>query len=107
MSELVVIDRHGVESKLGSTEPSSVMEAIRNAGIGDVFGLCGGSCSCATCHVYLDFVSPEAVHLVPPVTEDEDGLLDASSHRKPTSRLSCQINTQLAPCIRVTIAPED
>jgi len=107
MSELIVVDRHGVERKFESSEPLSIMETIRDAGISDVFGLCGGSCSCATCHVYLDFISPEAADLVPPISEDEDGLLDSSSHRKSTSRLSCQLNTQLAPVIRVTIAPED
>jgi 2Fe-2S ferredoxin len=83
----------------------SVMEAIRNNGIDELQALCGGQLSCATCHVYVD---SEVLDRLPPITGFENDLLDSSDHRKPNSRLACQI-----PCsgelneIRVVIAPED
>jgi 2Fe-2S ferredoxin len=81
------------------------MEAIRNAGIDELLALCGGVCSCATCHVHVD---PEFAGALPPLSDDEDALLDGCDHRNEHSRLSCQIrmNEQLAG-LRVTIAEED
>jgi len=53
-------------------------------------GECGGCCSCATCHVYVDEAH---VDLLPAADEMEEGLLDAvASERLPNSRLSCQIS---------------
>jgi 2Fe-2S ferredoxin len=67
--------------------------------------LCGGCCSCATCHVHVD---PDFAALLPPMSEDENDLLDSSDHRNETSRLSCQIHlTAALDGLRVTIAPED
>lgn len=83
----------------------SVMEAIRAAGIDELQALCGGCCSCATCHVWVD---PDWWDRLPPLGADEDDLLDSSSHRTALSRLSCQLplGADLAG-LRVTIAPED
>jgi ferredoxin, 2Fe-2S len=81
------------------------MQAIRDAGVYELLALCGGVCSCATCHVYVDtgFVSA-----IPPMGSDENDLLDGTSHRKEASRLSCQflLSADLEG-LRVTIAPED
>ncbi len=103
MVDLVVTDRAGIEHKL-SVEPGiSLMETIRDHGIYDIKALCGGSCSCATCHVYVDSEVPLAV-----MSEDENDLLDGTSERRDNSRLACQItlNEGMAP-LHVTIAPED
>ena len=66
----------------------TLMEAIRDTGIDELLALCGGCCSCATCHVHVDL---EFVNMLPPMSEDENDLLDSSDHRGATSRLSCQI----------------
>jgi len=67
--------------------------------------LCGGCCSCATCHVYID---PAFAAKLPPVGSDENDLLDSSSFRKAGSRLSCQVPlTPELEGVRVTLAPED
>lgn len=80
------------------------MEAIRDAGIDDLAALCGGSCSCATCHVYVDETQLAMLRVV---SEAEDDLLDGSEYRKATSRLSCQIiYTEMPDDLRVTIAPD-
>jgi 2Fe-2S ferredoxin len=83
------------------------MEVITQAGIADIFGVCGGSCSCATCHVFVDEISEDGAALLSPISGYEDSLLEASSQRKVSSRLSCQIRAQGARYIRVTMAPEE
>lgn len=83
----------------------SVMELIRGAGIDELVALCGGCCSCATCHVYID---ADDVERLPPSSTDEGDLLDSSEHRIDRSRLSCQIVFDEAlDGLRVRIAPED
>ena len=102
---LIVTTREGETTLVEGVTGLSTMEVIRNAGIDEVLALCGGCCSCATCHVYAD---PSYAQYLPAMSEDEDDLLDSSEHRRPESRLSCQIpfGEQLDG-FRVTIAPED
>jgi 2Fe-2S ferredoxin len=105
MPRLVVVTRDGSEHEVDARAGWSVMENIRDHGFDELLALCGGCCSCATCHVHVD---PEWIAAVGPATADEDDLLDSSDHRNETSRLSCQI--LFAPDLdglRVTIAPED
>ena len=64
------------------------MEIIRDNGFDDVLALCGGCCSCATCHVYVD---PAFADRLQPMSVDENDLLDSAEDRRATSRLSCQI----------------
>lgn len=81
------------------------MEAIRDNGLDELLALCGGCLSCATCHVYVDEVF---CNLLPPLSEDENDLLDSSEGRLETSRLSCQIRLDAnLDGLRITIAPED
>jgi 2Fe-2S ferredoxin len=81
------------------------MEAIRDAGIDELLALCGGSCSCATCHVFVD---EDHLGLLRPMSADEDDLLDSSTHRRSSSRLSCQLDVNgSVEGLSVTIAPED
>ena len=83
----------------------SVMEAIRDNGFDELLALCGGCCSCATCHVYVD---PAFADKVTPLSEDENDLLDSTDHRQDNSRLSCQLQmSDGLSGLRVTIAPED
>jgi len=105
MSELIVTTREGETHLVSAVAGASVMEVIRDAGIDELLALCGGACSCATCHVHVD---REFAALLPPVTEDENSLLDGSNHRNERSRLSCQIRmTDNLSGLRVTIAKED
>jgi 2Fe-2S ferredoxin len=105
MAELTIIGRDGKERTVQGRNGWTVMENIRNAGFDELLALCGGCCSCATCHVIVD---EEYAVKLKPVGPDEDDLLDSSSHRALTSRLSCQVD--FGPeldGLRVTIAPED
>jgi 2Fe-2S ferredoxin len=103
MAKLVVVTRKGEEREIEATTGLSVMEVLRDGGVDEVLALCGGCCSCATCHVYVD----SDVEL-PPMSQDEDDLLDSSDHRNERSRLSCQLPfTAAMDGVRVTVAPED
>lgn len=75
---------HVVEAAVGQ----SVMEAATTNLIPGVIGECGGSCSCATCHVYVQ--EPWFAQLPPP-DEMELGMLEGAVEPGPLSRLSCQI----------------
>lgn len=104
MVQIFVTGRDGTEHALEAKAGLSLMEAIRDNGFDELLALCGGCCSCATCHVYV-----EGGHLaLPLLTEDENDLLDSSDHRNGLSRLSCQIPlTAELDGLRVTIALED
>jgi len=93
--------RHQIEAEVGL----SVMEIIRRAGFDELVALCGGCCSCATCHVY---VKAEHLDRLAPMAGDENDLLDSSEHRGDRSRLSCQLKFEAAmDGLEVAIAPED
>jgi|TARA_R110000782_G_scaffold144321_1_gene237201 2Fe-2S ferredoxin len=105
MPKLIVVNRAGEEKSVEGDTGLSVMEVIRDNGFDELLALCGGCCSCATCHVYVD---PAFEAALPALSEDEDDLLDSSDHRNETSRLSCQIVlTDALEGLKVTIAPED
>ena len=105
MPKLVVVTRDGQERAVDGDVGLSVMEVIRDNGFDELLALCGGCCSCATCHVHVD---EEWAAELPKMGADEDDLLDSSDHRVATSRLSCQL--VFGPALdgmRVSIAPED
>jgi 2Fe-2S ferredoxin len=105
MAQLIIIDREGTEKTIQGKAGWSVMENIRDAGLDELLALCGGCCSCATCHVHVD---EQWLAALEPMSADEDDLLDSSSHRQANSRLSCQIEYgEPLDGLRVTIAPED
>jgi 2Fe-2S ferredoxin len=100
--KLRVTDTAGVEHELEGLEGWRVMEVIRDWGVG-IKAECGGACSCATCHVYVD---PAQFEGLPPASDDEEDLLCSTLDKRPTSRLSCQLllNEGLDG-LRMTIAP--
>jgi 2Fe-2S ferredoxin len=107
MAHITVVSRSGAERTIEATPGLSVMQNIRNGGFDELLALCGGCCSCATCHVYVD---PDTVpaHGLPMMNNDENELLDSSPHRRDNSRLSCQIKFAAdLDGLKVTIAPED
>ncbi|HEX8641207.1 MAG TPA: 2Fe-2S iron-sulfur cluster-binding protein [Allosphingosinicella sp.] len=105
MPQLTIVTRDGEERTVEGRAGWSVMENIRDNGFDELLALCGGCCSCATCHVHVD---PDWAAAVGPAKPDEDDLLDTSDHRVATSRLSCQILfTPDLDGLKVRIAPED
>ena len=105
MIAINVTDRTGKKHKLTVAEGSGLMEGLRDNNLG-VEAICGGCCSCATCHVFI----PKSWQAkLTPRSEDENELLVAtSSYRADESRLSCQINvTKALEGMDVTVASAD
>ncbi|MCW3846068.1 2Fe-2S iron-sulfur cluster-binding protein [Sphingomonas sp. LB-2] len=105
MPKLIVVTREGEEREVMGEAGLSVMEVIRENGFDELLALCGGCCSCATCHVHID---PEFAAKLKPMSEDENDLLESSAGRDAYSRLSCQILfSDALDGLKVTIAEED
>ena len=105
MPKLIVVTREGEEREIIGEAGLSVMEVIRDAGIDEILALCGGCCSCATCHIHVD---PDFAAKLKPMSEDENDLLDSTSDRDEFSRLSCQVDfSDALDGLKVRIAAED
>lgn len=88
MPTLVVKNREGTETRVDAQNGISVMENIRDLDA-SVDAICGGLCSCATCHV---FIAPDWRGRLPGPSPEETMLLENSESFDPqSSRLSCQI----------------
>lgn len=96
-----VTDQNGKTHNLEALEGWRVMEIIRDYGL-PIKAECGGSCCCATCHVYVD---GEWINKLHDMLEDEDDMLDETFDRESNSRLSCQlIMTEDLDGLKVTLA---
>ena len=89
MSPIVAVTtRDGEVRRLDAPAGASVMTVLREAEIDDEIGLCGGCCSCATCHVYVEDAAPD---VLPAMSAEEDDMLDSLDTRTDRSRLGCQL----------------
>jgi len=89
MARVTFIQADGSRDALDLGTGKSVMLAAQSNGVSGILGECGGQAMCATCHVY---VRADYLDRLPPVSEDEDAMLEeAAAGRKTNSRLSCQI----------------
>jgi 2Fe-2S ferredoxin len=104
MPRLWVIDRDRVERELDAMSGVALMEPLRDMRNG-VAAICGGMCSCGTCHVYVD---AEWFVRLPAPMSDESDLLSGLAARRENSRLSCQITlSEELSGLKATMAPED
>ena len=97
-----VTDQQGTTHRLDGLAGWRLMEVIRDYGL-PIKAECGGACSCATCHVYVEEAQ---LSLLPSPTSEEIDRLDEAFDVQPNSRLSCQIildDTMQELC--VTLAP--
>jgi ferredoxin, 2Fe-2S len=105
MAKMVVTDRdgnvHEVEGRVGV----KLMETLREFDYG-VTAICGGLCSCATCHI---FVKPEWIPKLPaPQGDEKELLVELQNYDAPTSRLSCQVDfTEGLDGLELKIAPDE
>ena len=89
MPRVTYITHDGKETTLDIAVGTSVMQAATFNGIDGITAECGGSCMCATCHVY---VREDQLALCPPMDAYEDAMLEGTaSPRLPNSRLACQL----------------
>ena len=103
MGSITVIDRDGKEHELTANKGFTIMEIIRDSGL-DIEAACGGCCSCATCHIYIE---EKSIDLFKSMEDDEESMLDQAFNVNKYSRLSCQIEYEdKFNGIRVILAPE-
>jgi 2Fe-2S ferredoxin len=89
MPRVRYISHDGKETALDIEVGTSVMQAAVFNGVDGIVAECGGSCMCATCHVY---VREDQLGLCPPLETDEEAMLEGTaSPRLLNSRLSCQL----------------
>lgn len=82
------IAHDGQETEVHVTAGTNVMHAAVDNGVSGILADCGGACSCATCHCYVDEAWQDKTGTPDDV---EEQMLDFVMELKPTSRLSCQI----------------
>lgn len=87
--EFTYIQPDGTEHAVSVAEGTTLMEAALFNGVDGVQGLCGGICSCATCHVALDQATYDSQE---PANEGEREMIEQLDDRVPTSRLGCQVH---------------
>lgn len=88
MIKITVINDAGQEQEVEAAPGQSLMEVATQQGIDGIVAECGGGCSCATCHVYVDESWLQTFE--EPAPEEAD-LIEFLDQAKPTSRLSCQL----------------
>jgi ferredoxin, 2Fe-2S len=104
MARMIVVDRDGKEHEVEAKSGLKIMEILRELDYG-VAAICGGLCSCATCHVYVD--QSWAARLPKPQSDELELLRELPDFREPVSRLSCQVDfTEALSGIKVAIAPD-
>ena len=104
MARIHVTDRDGDSVAVEGMVGVSVMETLRELEHG-VEALCGGMCSCATCHCYVD---PAWQDRLPPRSDEEDELLSELEFARDNSRLTCQVLfSEDLDGLTLTIAPEE
>ena len=88
MLKVLFVQPDGQRVQADGVEGITAMEAALRAGVVGIEADCGGACSCATCHVYVDEAWKDAVGAASGMEED---MLDFAYDVRPHSRLSCQI----------------
>lgn len=94
MANATFIQSGGAANTVEVADGVNLLEAAQGAGLDGMVGECGGSLSCATCHVYVD---DAWLNRLDPISPDEDAMLDCTyCEREPNSRLGCQIRMSQA-----------
>lgn len=88
MPKVTYVQPNGVPKTVDAPAGTTAMEAAVDNDVAGIVAECGGACSCATCHVYVD---PAWLDKLPRPEPQEDGMLDCVLDRRANSRLSCQI----------------
>jgi 2Fe-2S ferredoxin len=88
MPKITFILKDGSRQDVDIDDHPNAMQAALFDNVPGIDGACGGFCSCATCHVFV-----ESDHRLPPIAADEESMLSGTSTKrdKKTSRLACQI----------------
>ena len=105
MARMRVTDRDGIVHDLEGQLGVKLMETLREYDYG-VTAICGGLCSCATCHIFID---PEWMPRLPaPQGDEKELLVELQNYDPERSRLSCQVDfTEALDGLPITMAPDE
>ena len=105
MPHIIFIQPSGDTRTVPAVVGESVMQAAVNAMVPGIVADCGGACSCATCHAYVDAAWADRV---PAASANELDMIDGGClHVEPTSRLTCQIEfTEALDGLTMRLPPE-
>ena len=88
MTKITYIEPDGTEREIDAEPGMTVMETAVDNNVEGIVAECGGACSCATCHVYVDEAFAAETGRASAM---EESMLDFAENVEPNSRLSCQI----------------
>ena len=88
MPKITYIEHNGKSHEIEVLKELSVMEGALQNNIPGIDADCGGSCACATCHVYVD---EKWFDKIKKKDDAEQDMLDMAFEPNKFSRLSCQI----------------
>jgi 2Fe-2S ferredoxin len=88
MPTIVFIEHNGEKREVPAEPGRSVMQAAVENAVPGIVADCGGSCSCGTCHGFID---PAWLAKIPPAGTAESAMLEGLLELQPNSRLTCQI----------------
>ncbi|SDY54619.1 2Fe-2S iron-sulfur cluster-binding protein [Pseudomonas sp. NFACC08-1] len=88
MPKVVFIEHSDVVHSVEAETGRSLMQIAVDNLVPGIDGECGGACSCATCHVYVD---PAWQSLLPARSSDETFMLEGAFEVNESSRLGCQL----------------
>lgn len=91
MTKIIYVEADGTRHEVDAENGATVMETAIRSDVPGIVAECGGACTCATCHVYVD---EKWTAVVGPATVMEEDMLDFAFDVKDSSRLSCQIKVK-------------
>jgi ferredoxin, 2Fe-2S len=105
MARMRVTDREGEVHEIDGQLGVKLMETLREYEYG-VTAICGGLCSCATCHIFID---PAWMPRLPtPQGDEKELLVELQNYDPARSRLSCQVDfTEALDGLELTVAPDE
>lgn len=88
MATVHYVEHDGTRHTVDVEEGMTLMEGAQLNSVPGIVAECGGMCSCATCHCYIE---GEWASKIPPLGETEKKMLETADKLRDSSRLSCQI----------------
>jgi len=88
MTKIIFKQKNNIKKTITAKNGVSLMLSAVNSKIDGIKAICGGNCSCATCHIVIE---PNYRNIVVPLNSNEKVLLGKLRNKQEGSRLACQI----------------
>jgi len=88
VTQIIFQNADGSQFEVDAADGTTVMQAAVDNGIDAIIAECGGACSCATCHCYID---ENYLDKIPAANEVEQSMIEFAMDPQDNSRLSCQV----------------